>query len=456
MKEIKTSDVADGVKEPSDDENSIDDVELLPQSEDPSSSLFGDENDYCNCSLFIRRNDMDELAQSLDEDSLVNKIIGINSINRMSTPEFNEIFVCNGKIYNMNICFAFVSRYCFNMAGKIVQSAKPFTDDTGLIIENLNDVHICKNPLLKHVKDTNIMKQNQNEFEMQNKLANDELNKVCNSVLSYFDEDQVWNHLNQRNNMKKSYEMQFAKSQKMRENPEDDFNINKNMRTSRKNILTKSLYHSLLKSQLQCNNLVSFGNGDEEKKYCVRDQDLSADCIIFSLGSNNQFDFEKGIIERTNCLVYIFDCTVNNWKIPKEIITRVKYFSVCLGEYDTITDGRKFESYKSILRYSKGRKPKLMKIDIEGYEYDAISTMLFDARKVRIEENKDILPDQIAMEVHNYRSPQRRQKDMTTKPFEIYHFGELLHQIGGYAFLHERKNPINPNHSEILLVKVFC
>ena len=42
---------------------------------------------------------------------------------------------------------------------------------------------------------------------------------------------------------------------------------------------------------------------------------LEPPCIIYSLGSRNEYDFEQDMLERTSCHVHSFDCTVEGRSI---------------------------------------------------------------------------------------------------------------------------------------------
>lgn len=56
-------------------------------------------------------------------------------------------------------------------------------------------------------------------------------------------------------------------------------------------------------------------NGEGGKMVCTDLLD-HPDCVVFSLGSSGQFDFELDILQRTECDVYTFDCTYNGRSIP--------------------------------------------------------------------------------------------------------------------------------------------
>lgn len=53
---------------------------------------------------------------------------------------------------------------------------------------------------------------------------------------------------------------------------------------------------------------------------------LGEGCVIYSLGSNAEFDFEYEMVEATPCEVFTFDCTVSESedRFPKDLEVRGK------------------------------------------------------------------------------------------------------------------------------------
>lgn len=58
---------------------------------------------------------------------------------------------------------------------------------------------------------------------------------------------------------------------------------------------------------------------------------LQPGCIIYSLGSNGDFSFEREMAARTPCHIHTFDCTVAASRIPGDLPARVTFHAVCLG-----------------------------------------------------------------------------------------------------------------------------
>ena len=54
-------------------------------------------------------------------------------------------------------------------------------------------------------------------------------------------------------------------------------------------------------------------------------------CLIYSIGGNNQWQFENAMLELTKCEVHTFDCTgeIDRFHVPKN--DRLHFHHICLG-----------------------------------------------------------------------------------------------------------------------------
>ena len=203
--------------------------------------------------------------------------------------------------------------------------------------------------------------------------------------------------------------------------------------------------------------LEKYGNGDEEKRACGLKQLIKleqnhnrSECIIYSIGSNNQWGFEEAIFEKTNCRVETFDCTTPaTIKPPEAIQSRVRYHNICLGSENK----GKFKTWKGLHEITGIKTaPTFLKMDIEGFEFAAIQIMIDEGY---------LLPLQIAMELHIGNrlepigvngEPSWSGKDVTTG--EIAAFMQYMHEFGGYYLVDRRDNC--GHCAEILLAKLNC
>jgi len=137
----------------------------------------------------------------------------------------------------------------------------------------------------------------------------------------------------------------------------------------------------------KCKTLKKFASGDDEKHICMDDFD-SNDCTIFSLGSNNQWDFEEAVFDTTKCMVHTFDCT-GDFTVPSRIKDRVKLHKTCIGNVSP------YMPWDALAE--KYGVPDYLKMDIEGWEW----SILKQIAKSRLR------PKQVGVELHlcSYFSP---------------------------------------------------
>ncbi|KAL2918136.1 hypothetical protein HK105_202063 [Polyrhizophydium stewartii] len=112
-------------------------------------------------------------------------------------------------------------------------------------------------------------------------------------------------------------------------------------------------------------------------------------CTIFSVGSNGQFDFEEAMhsFVGNKCKIYTFDCT-GNWTNPT-----TEFHPWCISNENTVNEkGHIFKTLTQIMHDVNVTHIHLFKIDVEGYEFQTVQTLL--------KEPRENLPRQILMEVH--------------------------------------------------------
>lgn len=202
-----------------------------------------------------------------------------------------------------------------------------------------------------------------------------------------------------------------------------------------------------VKKTLPCRSLKKFGRentiGDTGKFLCNADVIFQQpDCIIYSLGSNNQFDFEEAILrEFPKCKVYTFDCTS---KPPPdtENYKNVIFNKWCLGPKDFIAEGgREYRTLESIMQTLNHPSIQLLKMDIEGWEMDVFEAML----KFPYNSN---LPYQISFETHHWHF---------WSPLALQHLAlSQALKNAGYRFVSFENNVHCKSCNEFTVVRVYC
>jgi len=181
---------------------------------------------------------------------------------------------------------------------------------------------------------------------------------------------------------------------------------------------------------------------------------MGTKCVIYSVGSNNDFTFESSIANATRCEIHTFDCNVDP-RVPSELKHRVKFHQWCFGDRNVETaglDGRppvKFRTFSETLRTLGHTHVDVLKIDIEGYEWDVFDAMLRDSSK---------LPFQILVELHltafwNSANLWWAGRSMTAG--EVALWARRFYDLG-YRVAKRHDSPRWPQSSDMTLVRFRC
>ena len=195
----------------------------------------------------------------------------------------------------------------------------------------------------------------------------------------------------------------------------------------------------------QCLDMESYGVGDMEKRTCSLAKFVTAqpDCVIISLGSNNQWGFEEAVYKALPCRIETFDCTVpNTTRPPKSIADRTTFHHVCAAAKDQTYGPRVFKSWRSILSMINATAaPLYLKMDIEGFEYQVIRSIVEDGA---------LMPVQIAFELH-YNSTVPR-----SSAGRIVTFMDYIRREGGYFLIDRNDNAACRHCTELLVSLLPC
>jgi hypothetical protein len=130
-------------------------------------------------------------------------------------------------------------------------------------------------------------------------------------------------------------------------------------------------------------------------------------CVVYSVGGNNQWEFERDILEKTPCEVHTFDCTGNIARFQKPTNPRLKFHHICLGA-EHVPYNQDKECKEGIcgdiltlyqIQIMLGHKRiDLFKMDIEGYEWPIFESWpeLSDTNQA----SDMVLPMQVLVEIH--------------------------------------------------------
>lgn len=196
-------------------------------------------------------------------------------------------------------------------------------------------------------------------------------------------------------------------------------------------------------------------------------------CIIYSIGGNNNWEFEERVYDMTPCQIHTFDCTgpISRFRPPARIADRHTFHHVCLAtvnvakaehpelvkhvapDFSVVGAVETLQRMQERLQHTR---LDLLKLDIEGYEWPIFESWpeLNDIEK----SSKVTLPMQILVEIH-YRTAMH---DLWPKPGEIFKTeidivelqAHLLRM--GYVVAIRDDNMACPHCTELTLLRHKC
>ena len=111
-------------------------------------------------------------------------------------------------------------------------------------------------------------------------------------------------------------------------------------------------------------------DGDGGKLLCNPSllRDLNSDCVVYSLGSRNDFSFEQAIFDLApQCEMHTFDCTLED--APSTLLP-LFFHPWCIDGKDSADE--RYLSMATIYRKLGGKAVTILKMDIEGFEYQVM------------------------------------------------------------------------------------
>jgi FkbM family methyltransferase len=195
--------------------------------------------------------------------------------------------------------------------------------------------------------------------------------------------------------------------------------------------------------------LSRWGSEGDGGKWLCGVEKLKEKCVILSLGSNGQFDFEESMLQNTPCEVHTFDCTYDG----NSLGPRHHYHKQCLGSAQKAKEDAMFISLAQAATSLGIDEISLLKMDIEGFEYDVMSSW----------QKTDPLPFQVSFELHHFgvyaktsQNPESsnvmwKDRDVTLAELALFmsHLADLR-----YAVVSKEDNLDCPHCCEFTLIRV--
>jgi hypothetical protein len=155
--------------------------------------------------------------------------------------------------------------------------------------------------------------------------------------------------------------------------------------------------------------------------------------------------------------VEVFDCTAEG-AVPGFMRDRVKFHRLCLGDpkYSDPAAGRVFLPLKDIMHKLGHRYVTLLKVDIEGFEFDLFMDDLLAGDTREGSAGGRHLPEQIVFELH-YQTQMKElswfHREKTAG--ELALLAERMY-LAGYRLLAREDNPYCGHCSEMTLARFLC
>jgi hypothetical protein len=126
--------------------------------------------------------------------------------------------------------------------------------------------------------------------------------------------------------------------------------------------------------------------------------------VMYSFGINAESSFEAEMLERVpSARIWGYDFSVDGWgpQIAAQHRDRVFFKKVGLGKEDKHESDPPFWTLPALMKENGHTYIDILKIDIEGSEYDALDTFMDAFEKQRSASGKDVIPiGQVMIELH--------------------------------------------------------
>jgi len=197
--------------------------------------------------------------------------------------------------------------------------------------------------------------------------------------------------------------------------------------------------------------------GADESKFVCGLALLHSPCVVYSIGGNNQWEFELDILAKTSCHVHTFDCTgpVSRFSPPDH--GRHTFHHACLvaKEDDSFDDSMVGEKWTLRTMQNKlgHQQIDLLKLDIEGFEWPILYSF-----PTLTEKEAFALPMQILIEVH-YRTSMKKLALSTEVDFksaaDMVLLSSHLKNLGYFSAVRD-DNHFCQSCTELTLIRALC
>ncbi|KAL6149601.1 hypothetical protein ACJBU6_11145 [Exserohilum turcicum] len=126
--------------------------------------------------------------------------------------------------------------------------------------------------------------------------------------------------------------------------------------------------------------------------------------VMYSFGINGESSFEAEMLERVpSARIWGYDFSVEGWgpQIAQQHRHRTFFKKVGLGKEDKHQSDPPFWTLPELMKQNNHTYIDILKIDVEGSEYDALDTMMNAFDNIKSASGKSVLPiGQVMIELH--------------------------------------------------------
>ncbi|CCT61497.1 uncharacterized protein FFUJ_02024 [Fusarium fujikuroi IMI 58289] len=138
------------------------------------------------------------------------------------------------------------------------------------------------------------------------------------------------------------------------------------------------------------------------------DSNKARELIVYSFGVSVDSSFEAELLQRTNARIWGYDGTVDKWaqQVPEWIWSRAKFQKVMIGK---VSDGKARPpvfSIQDLMKANGHSYVDLIKMDIEGAEFDVLTSLIDFVKEQRKNGNVTLPFGQLLVEMHLKQAPE--------------------------------------------------
>lgn len=138
------------------------------------------------------------------------------------------------------------------------------------------------------------------------------------------------------------------------------------------------------------------------------DSNKAREFIVYSFGVSVDSSFEAELLQRTNARIWGYDGTVDKWaqQVPEWIWSRAKFQKAMIGK---VSDGKARPpvfSIQDLMKANGHSYVDLIKMDIEGAEFDVLTSLIDFVKEQRKNGNATMPFGQLLVEMHLKQAPE--------------------------------------------------